>query len=128
MKKYRGTPDLDQLEIYTKIVNVTVITCLFTIGGYFLCLGVRDQKKVGNRCFIGLRQFHSNFILSAISRRWPERSSSLRRLHSPRMTCKSISPTFYGQLLRTQIPKAPKIKSSHQSFCAFKICGCKSCL
>ncbi len=33
----------------------------------------------------------------------------------------SISSTFYGQLLRVQIPKAQKIQSSCQFFCAFGI-------
>jgi len=37
----------------------------------------------------------------------------------------SISQTFYLQLLRVQIPKAQKVQSSRQSFCAFGICASK---
>jgi len=40
---------------------------------------------------------------------------------------RSISSMFYEQLLRAQIPKAQKIQSSCQSFCAFGICTHKSC-
>jgi len=40
---------------------------------------------------------------------------------------RSISPTFYEQLLHTQIPKAQKRQSSRQSFFAFMICERKSC-
>ena len=39
----------------------------------------------------------------------------------------SISPTFYEQLLPTQIPKAQKRQSTQGAFCAFAICRRKSC-
>ena len=39
----------------------------------------------------------------------------------------SISPTFYEQLLRSQIPKALKRLSTQADFCAFGICGRKRC-
>ena len=38
----------------------------------------------------------------------------------------SISPTFYEQFLRAQIPKAQR-QSSKAAFCAFGICARKSC-
>ncbi len=38
----------------------------------------------------------------------------------------SISPTFYSKVLRVKIQKAQKIQSSHQFFCAFGTCACKS--
>jgi len=38
----------------------------------------------------------------------------------------SISPILYEELLHVQIPKAQKIQSSHQSFCAFGLCQRKS--
>jgi len=39
----------------------------------------------------------------------------------------SISPTFYEQLLRPQIPKVQKTQKTWLSFCAFWICAHKSC-
>ena len=39
----------------------------------------------------------------------------------------SISPTFYEQLLRAQIPKVHKDSQVKQLFCAFGICERKSC-
>ena len=40
----------------------------------------------------------------------------------------SISPTFYKQLVCSQIPKAKKRQSSQAAFCTFGICLRKSCL
>ena len=38
----------------------------------------------------------------------------------------SISPTFYEQLLRSQIPIAQKRQSGQAAFCAYGICACNS--
>ena len=41
---------------------------------------------------------------------------------------RSISPAFYIQLLRMQIPKEQKRQSTEAAFCAFGICAYKSCM
>ena len=103
-----------------------------------LIIACEQQSKSIHTCMyikwdeIVFSQFidHQYLLPSWFGRFYSFRVSSFSALQTQvfKLNLESISPTFYKQLFRPQIPKAQKRQSSQASFCAFRIWALKNCV